>query len=141
LMACLAALVDDSTAAISVSHAQFGSGELLDLEVLGELATRHGAYLIVDATQSAGVIPLDLVKTPVDLAVGSSHKWLCAPHGAAWCYIGRGLLDIFRPALVGWRGLASATTFGSSAELDAGARRMELGTISYAAGIALGAGV
>lgn len=134
----LSPLVDANTSAICVSHVHYATGHMLDLEGIGEIAKRHGARLMVDMTQSAGVVPIDLSRIKVDMAVGTSHKWLCAPHGAAWCYLGPNLLETFDPPLVGWRSLANSTAFDRKMQLHSDARRLELGCVSYSAGIALG---
>jgi cysteine desulfurase / selenocysteine lyase len=55
----IAAAVDDRTAVICVSHVQYATGHRLDPEALVELARSAGATLVLDATQSAGVVPLD----------------------------------------------------------------------------------
>lgn len=136
----VARLVDHATIAICVSHVHFATGHVIELERLGALARRHGALLVVDATQSAGVIPIDLASTLVDFAVGTSHKWLCAPHGAAWAYVGPRLSDMEAP-LVGWRGMQDPTDFADQAGKHLrGARGLQLGSISCGAGTALGAG-
>lgn len=142
--ACVAALaehVDERTAAICVGHVQYATGHRLDLRALAELAHAADAYLIVDATQSVGSVALDLAATPVDALVASSHKWLCAPHGAAFCYLGA-RFDGIRPPFVGWRGVESPSAFdGRALSFAAGARRFELGTLAYGAGVALGAAI
>ncbi len=140
-VSALTEYVDAETAAICVGHVQYATGHRLDLGLLTELATAAGAYLVVDGTQSLGVVAVDVAETPVDLLVASSHKWLCAPHGAALVYIGR-RLDDFRPPFVGWRGTVDQSDFdGRSLRLAAAARRVELGTIAYGAGLALAAGI
>ena len=62
----LATLVNSNTRVICVSHVQYWNGALLDLGELSRLAREVGAVLIIDATQSAGAVPIDLAATPVD---------------------------------------------------------------------------
>jgi cysteine desulfurase / selenocysteine lyase len=133
--------VDERTAAICVGHVQYAGGHRIDLAALREAAEPTGAFLVVDATQSLGAVGVDVTETPVDLLVASSHKWLCAPHGAALCYLGP-RLDGFRPPFVGWRGAADAAAFdGRTLRLASDARRAEVGTIAYGAAHALAAGI
>jgi cysteine desulfurase / selenocysteine lyase len=137
----IADLVDEKTAAICVGHVQYATGHRLDLGRLGRIAADVGARLLVDATQSAGAVAIDVAETPVDLLVASSHKWLCAPHGAAFCYLNPALQD-FRPPFVGWRGTANPSLFATaSLQLSATARRLELGTLAYGAALALAASI
>lgn len=103
----LAALVDHNTAVISVSHVQWTTGYCFDLQELGKLARSVDALLVVDATHSAGVIPIDAPRSGADLIVTGSFKWLCGYSGTGACYVRRELADQMRPAMVG-----SRTTFG-----------------------------
>jgi cysteine desulfurase/selenocysteine lyase len=135
----LTALIDADTAAICVSHVQFATGHRLDLEEIGRAAGDANAYLVVDATQSAGIVPIDLAAAPVDLLVASSHKWLCAPHGVAICHLGSQLDRVFRPPFVGWRGASDPMGFrADTSERPTDARRIELGALAYSAAAALG---
>src|SRR6266702_2697658 len=57
--------VDSATAAICISHIQYLTGHRLDLIDLATLAHDHRAILIVDATQSAGQVPIDVTASGV----------------------------------------------------------------------------
>lgn len=63
----LIGLVDDQTVAVCLSHVQYLTGQRLDLAALAEVTHGHGAILIVDATQSAGAIPIDVVADDIDV--------------------------------------------------------------------------
>ncbi len=131
--------VDRSTAVICVSHIQYLTGHLLDLSELSALAHDHGALLIVDATQSAGQVPIDVTASAVDVLIAGSYKWLCSTFGAAVCYISPALLEEFRPPFVGWRSTEHPYSLDARwLPLAATARRMEYSTMPYAAAIALG---
>jgi len=97
----LAALTDRNTVAISVSHVLWTSGYRFDLGALAELAHSVGAYLVVDATQSAGVIPLDVVAMNIDFMAASAFKWMLSHSGASVCYIRPEIAERMRPLLVG----------------------------------------
>jgi selenocysteine lyase/cysteine desulfurase len=139
----LATAVDDRTAVICVSHVQYASGHRFDIGQLSELARAHGAFLIVDATQSAGVAPIDLHAYDVDVLLSSSYKWLCGLCGAAFCYLKPEVSERFQPPLVGWRttGEGALSFDATSITLSPGGRRMEYGTVAYGAGISLGAAI
>ena len=77
-------LVDEKTAAVSVTHVGMGTGFRLDLGRLGALARGHGAALVVDAAQSAGVVPIDLTATPVDFLATPTFKWLFGQTGGGF---------------------------------------------------------
>jgi selenocysteine lyase/cysteine desulfurase len=131
--------VDAATAVICISHVQYLTGHLLDLNDLVTLARDHGALLIIDATQSAGQVPIDVTATGVDALITGSYKWLCSTFGAAACYLGPALAQKFRPPLVGWRSTEHPYSLDAHwRPLAATARRMEYSTMSYASAIAFG---
>jgi cysteine desulfurase / selenocysteine lyase len=135
----IAESVDSTTAAICVSHLQYLTGHLLDLGDLATLAHENGALLIVDATQSAGQVPIDVTSSGVDVLITGSYKWLCSTFGAAVCYLSPTLLREFRPPIVGWRSTENPWSLDARwRPLAATARRMEYSTMPYAAAIALG---
>ncbi|MGB6976780.1 MAG: aminotransferase class V-fold PLP-dependent enzyme, partial [Gammaproteobacteria bacterium] len=70
----LADALRDDTVLISIMHANNEIGVIQDLVAIGELTRTRGALLHVDAAQSAGKIPIDLQRLPVDLMSFSAHK-------------------------------------------------------------------
>ena len=134
--------IDDGTAAVCVSHVQYSTGFRLDLRALADATHAHGALLIVDATQSAGMVPIDVRAEDVDVLVAGSYKWLCAAFGAALCYLRPELADRFRPPIVGWRSRVDAFVFEADRmPIARGARGMEYSTVAYGSGIALGSAI
>ena len=96
-------LIDENTSVVCISHTEFSNGYTYDLEKLSELAHKKGAILVVDATQSAGTIPIDVKKSRIDVLVAGSYKWLCGPFGSAFMYIRHNLAKRLNPGLVGFR--------------------------------------
>ena len=74
-----------------------------DLRPLADLAHQNGALLVIDATQSAGMLPIDVRRDDVDVLVAGGYKWLCSAFGAALCFIRPQLAEGFVPPFVGWR--------------------------------------
>ena len=72
---------------LAVSHVQYSSGFLLSLAELSSLCQNNEVKLVVDATQSLGVIPINLAETQVDVLIGSGYKWLAAGLGNGLLYI------------------------------------------------------
>jgi selenocysteine lyase/cysteine desulfurase len=138
----LAGLIDDDTAVVAISHVEFGSGQRYDLRSLAEVAHSHGALLVVDATQSAGAIPIDVSRDGVDVLVAAGYKWLCGPFGAAMMYLAPHLHTRFEPGLVGFR--SNHNMWDLRADRiqyrdDAG--RFEFGTMAYGCALGLGKAV
>ena len=96
-------LIDKNTSVVCISHTEFSNGHTYDLEVLSELTHKKGAIFVVDATQSAGAIPIDVKKNKIDVLVAGSYKWLCGPFGSAFMYIRHNLAKRLSPGLVGFR--------------------------------------
>lgn len=94
--------VDDNTVAVVISHVEYVNGFRHDLRAVSEIAHDHGAYLIVDAIQSAGAIQIDVKKDNVDFLVAACYKWLLSPPGAGYLYVKDDLIGKFEPTFVGW---------------------------------------
>lgn len=135
-------LVDEHTRVICVSHVQYGTGFRFDLRALADLAHAHGALLVIDATQSAGMLPLDVGRDDVDVMVAGSYKWLCAAFGAGLCYVRPEIAERFLPPFVGWRSTVDPPNFDAvHMPLAPGVRAMEYSTVAYGSGMALGGAV
>ena len=135
-------LVDEDTAAIDVCHVTMGHGFRHDLAGLADLAHAHGAYLVVDAAQSAGVVPIDVAKANVDFLSCPTFKWLWGPLGAGFLYVRRDLLELGPPPLVGWMSARRPAGFDiHSMQLHDDARRLQRGVHNGAGLVAALAGL
>lgn len=96
--------IDDKTSAVLVDQAGWYNGYLHDLRAISTIAHEHGAYLIVDAVQSAGAYPHNVHRDGVDFLSVSTYKWLLGgpySQSVGYLYINRGLIDRFQPAYIG----------------------------------------
>ncbi|MCL6581769.1 MAG: aminotransferase class V-fold PLP-dependent enzyme [Firmicutes bacterium] len=135
----IAAAVDDKTAVLCVSHVQYATGHRFCPKALSDLAHSHGAVCIIDATQSAGVVPMDVERWGVDALMASGYKWLCGPFGAAVLYVKPELRDRLAPPVVGWLSNEDPFAFDATRIFYArSGRRFEAGTPSYGSGYGLG---
>lgn len=99
------ALFRENTKAIVCTHASNLTGNVLDIVRISEIAHAHGALLIVDASQSAGVIPIDMQKMDIDVLCFTGHKGLMGPQGTGGLCIRPGIE--IRPLLRGGTGVHS----------------------------------
>ena len=128
-----AAIVDacapGDVAVVVASAVDFRSGALLDLTSVVAGAQHHGAWICLDLSHAAGVVPIDLAGLGAELAVGCTYKHLCGGPGApAFLYVRDDLRPQLRRPQWGW--FAQREQFAMSAEHDPddGARRFLAGT-------------
>ena len=125
-------LVDDNTAVLALSHVEFRSGQRWDLAAFAEIAHRHGALLVVDATQSAGAVPIDAPGMGVDALAAGAYKWLCGPFGIAVMYLSPTLATSLEPGLVGFRSQVDIWNIRTDPpDYPEDASRFEFSTMAY----------
>lgn len=123
------AAIDERTAVVAISHVLFRTAQVLDLAPIVARARAVGALTLVDAYQSAGVVPVDVAALGLDLATGGSIKWLCGGPGTGWLYARPESAERLRPALTGWFGHERPFDFDPGPHrLDSGERRFLNGT-------------
>jgi selenocysteine lyase/cysteine desulfurase len=76
-------------AVASVSSVHWSDGGAVDLGRVAPALRSRGAALVVDATHSAGVLPLDVGALDPDFVVFPTYKWLLGPYGRAFLYVAR----------------------------------------------------
>ena len=72
---------------IITTHASNVTGTLIPIREIGRIAREHEILYLVDAAQTAGIIPIDLSSLPVDMMAMSGHKGLLGPRGTGVLYI------------------------------------------------------
>ena len=120
--------IDERTLLVPISHVLFKSGEIQDVANIVARAHEAGAAVILDAYQSAGIVPLDVSALGVDFAVGGSVKWLCGGPGNGWLYVRPDLAERLEPAYTGWQAHETPFAFEEEMRYAAGAARFLTGT-------------
>jgi len=105
------AAITEKTAIAALSHAYYVSGAICDVKAIQQHCRQTGTLLMVDAYQTTGVYPYDVVDWDLDIVTGGSHKWLCGGPGCGWIYIKPSLLSTFEPAVTGWMAHARPFSF------------------------------
>ena len=100
-----AAAIRDNTRAILCTHGSNLTGNLLDIGRIGEIAKAHSLLFAVDASQTAGVFPIDVQARNIDILCFTGHKGLLGPQGTGGLYVREGLE--VRPLLTGGSGVQS----------------------------------
>ena len=120
--------IDERTLLVPVSHVLFKSGEIQDAAAIVARAHEAGAHVVLDAYQSAGIVPLDVTALDVDFAVGGSVKWLCGGPGNGWLYVRPDLAERLEPTYTGWQAHERPFGFEEEMRYARGAARFLTGT-------------
>lgn len=120
--------IDDKTLAVMVDHGIFRSGYLQDVGTIARAARKKGAMTIVDAYQTVGCVPIDVVDWGVEFLVGGSHKWLCGGPGASFLYVRKDLIPKLTPRVTGWFSHKRPFAFEMDMDFASDAMRFATGT-------------
>ena len=102
-------LIRPETRAIICTHASNLTGNAVDIGRVGAIAHAHGLKLIVDASQTAGVLPIDMAAQHIDLLCFTGHKSLMGPQGTGGLCLGENVA--LRPWKVGGTGVQTYSRF------------------------------
>ena len=98
-------LLKKETKAIVITHASNLTGNVTDLKKVSDFAKKNGLLLIVDASQTAGCIPIDVHELGIDVLCFTGHKGLMGPQGTGGIYVREGIK--IAPLKVGGSGVKS----------------------------------
>ncbi|HYO63131.1 MAG TPA: aminotransferase class V-fold PLP-dependent enzyme [Pyrinomonadaceae bacterium] len=131
----------DGAGVICLSHVQYSNGFRTDIEEIGRNKGR--SVYVVNASQSAGVLPIDVKRMKIDALCATGHKWMLAGYGSGFVYLSRALLAETRPRAVSWMSVHDPFRMRNDAYdlRDDAAARAETGCPHFAGIFALGAAV
>jgi selenocysteine lyase/cysteine desulfurase len=117
------------TRLISVSLVRFDDGARLDTARVAAAVHAVGGYLLLDASQCAGAMPIDVTALGADFLVCAGYKWLLSPYGTGFFWARGELIEQMRVGPFYWMALEGAEQFHSltldSWKLARGARRWD----------------
>ena len=97
--------ITEEVAVVMLTHVDYRSGRMHDMNAITEKAHAMGAVMIWDLAHSAGAVPVDMAGSNAEFAVGCSYKYLNGGPGApAFIYARPDIIDGVEPALSGWLG-------------------------------------
>jgi L-cysteine/cystine lyase len=119
-----------STRLVVLSHVLWNSGQVLPLDIIVKLCKENNSLLLIDAAQSAGVLPLNLMELGVDFYAFTGHKWLCGPGGVGGLYVSPEARENLNPTFIGLNGI---TVDGKSQPTgwQPDGKRYEVSTLAY----------
>ncbi|MFN9637043.1 MAG: aminotransferase class V-fold PLP-dependent enzyme [Synechococcaceae cyanobacterium] len=116
------------TRLVVLSHLLWNSGRTLPIEAVAERLAQHPRrpWLLVDAAQSLGSLPVAEAARAADIYACTGHKWCCGPEGLGVVVLSERLLEEARPTLIGWRSLQDESKAEAPYHRDG--RRFEVAT-------------
>ncbi|WP_195389392.1 aminotransferase class V-fold PLP-dependent enzyme, partial [Dorea longicatena] len=102
-IAAMEAAIKENTKMIICTNGSNLTGNYVDVAVIGKMAHKHGLIFVVDASQTAGVFPIDVQKMDIDILCFTGHKGLLGPQGTGGIYVKEGIQ--IRPLKTGGSGI------------------------------------
>jgi len=127
--------IRQNTKMVVVNHSSNVIGTVQPVAGIGKICRQHGVFLIVDASQSAGIIPIDMKAMNIDALAFTGHKCLMGPTGIGGSYVMEHVP--VRYTRFGGTGVRSA----QKTHLEEFPYRLECGTLNIAGVAGLHAGV
>jgi len=104
----VAAVMSDRTRVVCVSLVNCYHGFRAPVEEISELCRARGAWLLVDAVQAVGILPVDIAAMGADLVSAHGYKSMCAGYGISFCYVSPALRERLEVAAPGWKNIEDA---------------------------------
>ncbi len=125
IVAAFREAIQPETRLLFFSHVLSPTGLVLPAREICSEARRRGVLTVVDGAHAPAMVPVDLANIPCDFYGANCHKWLLAPTGSGFLYLGAGSEGRLQPLQVSWgwhheRGrLDERDEFGSTPRLRA----------------------
>ena len=124
--------IHKKTRMLAISSANYATGEVIDLEELGNLCRDHGILFCVDGIQTIGVLPIDVKKMGIHFLSADSHKWMLGIMGIGCLYVDSAIVEQVHPPLLGWRSTTNRWDFDTPIfDLIQHSGKFEEGSLPY----------
>jgi L-cysteine/cystine lyase len=130
ILARLEEAITPRTRLLVLSHITYVSGQLLPIEGICRLAHARGAYVLLDAAQSVGQMPVDVRTLGCDFCAFPGHKWLLGPAATGALYVRRDLIERVHSPKVSHHAAASWNLRGDFQAKGDVIEKFELATFS-----------
>lgn len=126
-------VIGPRTKLVAVEWIDYFSGRKFDLEKLCKLKKKFNFFILVDAIQGLGAVPLYPYEFSVDFLVAGASKWLLGPQGVGIFYVNQDTFDKLSKGFVGWLSCpwSGFSDFSHLPEPYNDARIFETGTKNY----------
>lgn len=127
--------INENTKAIVINHISNVTGYIFNIDIIGNICKKHNLLFIVDASQSAGFLDVDVIKNNIDILCFTGHKSLFGIQGVGGIYVNKSIT--IHPILEGGTGSFSKLERQPSVMPEA----LECGTLNTPGIISLGTGI
>ena len=121
-----------TTRLVVLSHLLWNTGQVMPIAKVAEQLGSHNRqpFLLVDAAQSFGQIPIADAAAAADIYAFTGHKWACGPEGLGGVALSERVLAEGQPTVIGWRSLQdeSKADLSSADPFHHDSRRFEVAT-------------
>ncbi|KNG94949.1 kynureninase [Pseudaestuariivita atlantica] len=125
----LAEAITEEVGVVMLTHVDYRTGRLHDMQAITQAAHDAGAVMIWDLAHSAGAVPVALDASACEFAVGCTYKYLNGGPGApAFIYVRPDLIGDLEPALSGWLGHEAPFAMEPAYRPALSTERMRVGT-------------
>ncbi len=105
--------ITQRTRLISTSLVHFNDAARLDARRVADAVHAAGGYLLLDASQCVGAMPMTVESLDCDFLVAAGYKWLLSPYGTGFLWVRGSLIETLRDGPVYWQSLEDAENFHS----------------------------
>ncbi|BAQ72445.1 kynureninase [Pseudomonas sp. Os17] len=125
----LPAAIDQDVAVVMLTHVNYKTGYMHDMQAVTGLIHEAGALSIWDLAHSAGAVPVELTRSGADYAIGCTYKYLNGgPGSQAFAWVAPALCNLVTQPLSGWFGHARQFDMATQYEPASGIARYLCGT-------------
>lgn len=107
------AALTPKTRLVSISHVRYNDGSLLDAARLAKACHAQGALLLLDVSQSAAALPMNVTDLDADFLICAGYKWLLSPFGTGFFWVNHKHLSTLRPDAYYWMAVAGSENFAA----------------------------
>ncbi len=123
--------INTNTGIITVPNCHWIDGTWVDLQKISDAARQAGSYLVLDITQSLGVLPIDIESINPDFAICAGYKWMLGPYGLGYMYVAKRWQQTGEPLEYSWATRKDSDNFADLTNYTdhyrAGARKFDMG--------------
>ena len=132
VLEAIAQTLTPRTRLVVLSHLLWNTGQVMPIAAVAKQLNQHPQqpFLLVDAAQSFGQIPVEEAAAAADIYAFTGHKWACGPEGLGGVALSERVVAEAAPTVIGWRSLRdeSKADLNGSDLFHHDSRRFEVAT-------------